>query len=206
LAERSGRRAVELALEGVRPSSILTREAFENAIHVLEALAGSTNALIHLVAIAGRVGIELTLEDFRRASDTPVLADIVPTGKYLMEDFFHAGGVQSVIHELLPLLHGDAMTVNGRTIAENARDAKATDADVIRPLDAPLQPRGAHSILRGSLAPDGAVIKRSAASPELLRHRGPAVVFEDIYDLAARIDDPDLDVGAESVLVLRNGG
>ena len=206
LAERSGRRAVELALEDVRPSSILTRPAFENAIRVLEALAGSTNALIHLIAIAGRVGVDLTLADFERAQDTPVLVNVEPTGAYLMEDFFNTGGVQTVVHELLPLLHGDMRTVNGRTIAQNAAGAMAADGEVIRPLGDPLQPRSAHVVLRGTLAPDGAVVKRSAASPGLLRHQGPAVVFEDVYDLDARIDDPDLDVTAESVLVLKNGG
>jgi dihydroxy-acid dehydratase len=206
LAERSGRRAVELALEGRRPSSLVTRESFENAIQVLEAIAGSTNAIIHLIAIAGRLGIELTLEDFRAVADTPVLANIEPTGAYLMEDFFQAGGVQAVVRELLPRLHGDAMTVNGRTVAENAARASSTNPDVVRPVADALQPRSAHAILYGSLAPDGAVIKRSAASPDLLRHRGPALVFQDIHDLAGRIDEPGLDVTADSVLVLRNGG
>ena len=206
LAERSGRRAVELANEGLRPSSILTREAFENAIRVLEALAGSTNALIHLIAIAGRVGVRLTLEDFQAAEGIPVLANIEPTGSYLMEDFYFAGGVQAVINELLPHLHGDAPTVNGRTIAQNAAESPSSNPDVIRPLNSPLQPRSSHVVLRGSLAPRGAVIKRSAASAHLLRHRGPALVFEDIYDLAARVDDPDLDISKDSVMILRNGG
>lgn len=205
-AERSGRRAVQLALEDLRPSTILTRAAFENAIRVLEAIAGSTNALIHLIALAGRVGVELRLDDFARAADTPVLVNVEPTGSYLMEDFFFAGGVQSVIHELLPLLHRDVITVSGKTLAENADSAKTTNPDVIRPLDQPLQSQSAHVVLRGSLAPDGAVIKRSAASEHLLRHRGRAVVFEDIYDLGARIDDPDLDVDESSILVLKNGG
>ena len=206
LAERSGRRAVELAQEDLRPSRILTRPAFENAIRVLEALAGSTNALIHLIAIAGRVGVRLTLEDFQAAENIPVLANIEPTGSYLMEDFFFAGGVQAVMNELLPHLHGDALTVNGRTVAENAKASPSSDADVIRPLGSPLQSQSAHVVLRGSLAPRGAVIKRSAASAHLLRHRGPALVFEDIYDLANRVDDPDLDVTKDSVMVLRNGG
>lgn len=205
-AERSGRRAVELALEDLRPSSILTRVAFENAIRVLEAIAGSTNALIHLVALAGRVGVRLELDDFSAAADTPVLVNVEPTGTYLMEDFFFAGGVQAVIHELLPLLHGEAATVNGQTVAENAKSARTSNPDVIRPLADPLQSQSAHVVLRGNLAPDGAVIKRSAASPHLLRHRGPAVVFENIYDLGERIDDPDLDVDESSVLVLKNGG
>ncbi len=206
LAERAGRRAVALAHDGTRPSSILTRKAFENAIRILEAIAGSTNALIHLIAIAGRVGVPLALDDFRAAEDTPVLVDVEPTGKYLMEDFFFAGGLQAVINELLPLLHPDAATVTGKTIAENASGVRTENPDVIRPFAEPLQPRSSHVVLQGSLAPDGAVLKRSAASPHLLRHRGPAVVFEDVHDLNARIDDPDLPVNAKSVLVLKNGG
>jgi dihydroxyacid dehydratase/phosphogluconate dehydratase len=148
----------------------------------------------------------LTLDDFAAAADTPVLVNVEPTGSYLMEDFFFAGGVQAVVHELLPMLHGNALTVNGKTVAENGAGAPSTNPEVILPLDSPLQPHSAHVVLRGSLAPDGAVIKRSAASGHLLRHRGPAVVFEDIYDLGERIDDPDLDVDASSVLVLKNGG
>jgi dihydroxy-acid dehydratase len=135
-----------------------------------------------------------------------VLADVEPTGKYLMEDFFLAGGARAVMHELLPLLDGDALTVTGRTLREEVQDAAPSDPDVIRPLDNPVFPSSAHVILRGSLAPDGAVLKRSAASPHLLRHRGPAVVFKDIHDLSARIDDPDLDVTGDSVLVLQCGG
>jgi dihydroxy-acid dehydratase len=206
LAERSGRRAVELARLGARPSAMLTQDAFLNALRVLEAIAGSTNAIIHLIAIAGRVGVDLTLEHFRAAADIPVLANIEPTGDYLMEDFFFAGGVQAVIHELLPLLQADAATVNGKTIGENARDSASTNHEVIRPIDDPLMPRSSHAILYGTLAPDGAVIKRSAASERLLRHRGPAVVFEDANDLNRRIDSPDLDVTENSVLVLKNGG
>jgi dihydroxy-acid dehydratase len=205
LAERSGRRAVELALEGSRPSSFVLRESFENAVRVLEAIGGSTNAIIHLTAMAGRLGIDLGLTDFHAAAGTPVLVNVEPTGTYLMEDFFQAGGVPAVIHELLPLLHGEMQTVNGRTLAENAA-THSLDADVIRPLDKPLQPDGAHAILWGSLAPRGAVIKCSAASASLLHHRGPAVVFEDVHDLNRRIDDPDLDASAESVFVLKNGG
>jgi L-arabonate dehydrase len=206
VAERSGRRAVELAREDLRPSQILTPAAFANTIRVLEALAGSTNALIHLVAVAGRVGIRLSLEDFRSAADTPVLANIEPTGRYLMEDFYLAGGVQALIAALLPLLDGDALTVNGRTIRENAGDARWVNADVIKPLDDPLMSTSAHVVLTGNLAPDGAVLKRSAASRKLLKHTGPAVVFQDIHHLNASIDDPSLDVTEDSVLVLKNGG
>ncbi len=167
LAERSGRRAVEMAqADGPRPSEILTRDAFENAITVLEAIAGSTNALVHLIAIAGRVGVDLRLDDFNRISKTtPVLANIEPTGAYLMEDFFNAGGVPAVGRELLGHLHTEARTVNGRTLGDNVRSALSQDADVIRPLENPLHGQGAHVVVRGSLAPEGAVVKRSAASP-----------------------------------------
>ncbi len=207
LAERSGRRAVELAYEDLRPSGILTREAFENAARVLEAIGGSTNALIHLIAIAGRVGVSFSLDDFDVAGrTTPVLVNVEPTGEYLMDDFFNAGGVPSVVHELLPLLNTGALTVNGRTIGENAVAAESSNHLVIRSLQDPLHTIGAHAILRGSLAPDGAVLKRSAASPRLLHHRGPALAFKDVYDLARRIDDPDLPVTPESVLVLKQGG
>jgi dihydroxy-acid dehydratase len=206
LAERSGRRAVEMAHEGLRPSTILTKEAFENAIYVLEAIGGSTNAIIHLIALAGRLGVPLSLDDFAAAADTPVLVNVEPSGTYLMDDFYYAGGVQAVINEVLPLLHSDAITVNGKTIGENASGAHSSNEEVIRPLSNPLSERSAHVILRGSLAPDGAVLKRSAASPHLLQHSGPAVVFEDVFDLAARIDDPSLEVDENSVLILKNGG
>jgi dihydroxy-acid dehydratase len=207
LAERSGARAVDMArADDPRPSSILTADAFHNAICVLEALGGSTNALIHLIAIAGRVGIRLTLDDFQAAAHVPVLANVQPTGEHLMEDFFFAGGVPALMRELLPLLRGDALCVNGHRVHENVAGAAIADLDIIRPLATPLLAESAHAVLRGSLAPLGAVVKRSAASPHLLRHRGPAVVFEDVHDLNARIDDPDLDVTPDSVLVLRNGG
>jgi L-arabonate dehydrase len=206
LAERSGRRAVGLATEDLRPSRILTPGAFKNAIELLEAIGGSTNAIIHLIALGGRVGIRVTLEDFAAVAQTPVLADVEPTGKYLMEDFFLAGGARAVMRELLPMLEADALTVTGRTLREEVESAESTDPEVIRSLDNPVFPASAHAVLWGSLAPDGAVLKRSAASPQLLRHRGPAVVFSDVYDLSARIDDPDLDVTPDSVLVLQNGG
>jgi dihydroxy-acid dehydratase len=206
LAERSGRRAVEMAREDLRPSAILTPAAFQNAIHVLEAIGGSTNAIIHLTALGGRVGVRVTLDDFAAAAGTPVLADVEPTGKYLMEDFFLAGGARALMRELLPLLDGDALTVTGRTLRAEVEDAEPADPDVIRPLGNPVFASSAHVILKGSLAPEGAVLKRSAASPHLLCHRGPAVVFKDIHDLSERIDAPDLDVTADSVLVLQNGG
>src|SRR5919197_1208641 len=194
LAESSGRCAVELALRGgPRPSDILTAKAFDNAIRSDMAIGGSTNAIIHLVALAGRVGVPLPLARFDELSrTTPFLVNVRPSGKYLMEDFFYAGGLPAVLKELLPLLHGDALTVNGRTLADNVRDARCWHEDVIRPLGMPISAEGGTVILRGNLCPDGAVLKQSAASPHLLTHRGRAVVFEDHADLHRRIDDPAL--------------
>jgi dihydroxy-acid dehydratase len=206
-AEATGRRAVELARKGPRPSQILTVEAFDNAITLLQAIGGSTNAVIHLLALAGRVGVALSLERFDQISRrTPVLANVRPSGEYLVEHLYRAGGVPALLKQLEPLLHGGALTVTGRTLAEGFAHAEVLDRSVIAAFDTPLAHEGGIAVLRGSLAPDGAVIKRSAASPSLLRHRGPAVVFEDVYDVAARIDDPSLDVGPDSVLVLRNSG
>jgi dihydroxy-acid dehydratase len=206
-AEATGARAVELAREGPPPSRVLTAEAFDNAITVLMAIGGSTNAVLHLLALAGRVGVALGLDRFHELSTrTPLLTNVRPSGEHLVEQLHRAGGIGAVLHELAPLLHGDAVTVTGRTLADGFEHAQALDRDVIAQLDAPFAGEGGIAVLRGSLAPDGALLKRSAASPALLRHRGPAVVFEDIYDLAARIDDPDLPVGPESVLVLRNSG
>jgi dihydroxy-acid dehydratase len=207
LAVHAGRRIVALAQEGIRPSRILTRAAFENAITLLCALGGSTNAVVHLPAIAGRAGIDLPLSLFDDISRrTPVIANMRPAGTYQMEELFEAGGIPAVLHELLPLLHGDALTVTGRTLAENIAEAQSEDRDVIRPFSAPLQQEGGLAILHGNLAPDGAVIKHAAASPHLLRHRGRAIVFRDMADLRARIDAPDLDVTKEDVLVLQNVG
>ncbi|SFO17081.1 MULTISPECIES: IlvD/Edd family dehydratase [Actinomadura] len=214
LAEASGRRAVALAREGTRPSRILTPGAFDNAITTLLAVGGSTNAVVHLLALAGRAGVALTLDRFHELSErTPLLVDVRPAGEHLVEDLFHAGGIPAVLRELRPLLALDALTVNGRTIGENVAryggdgdPARYGGEDVIAPLDRPYQPPGGLAVVRGSLAPGGAVVKCSAASPELLRHTGPAVVFDGMTDLAARIDDPDLDVTADSVLVLRNAG
>ena len=206
-AEATGRRAVELVREDLKPSRILTREAFDNAITVLMAIGGSTNAVIHLIAIAGRAGINLTLEDFHRiGAHTPVLANVRPSGEHLTGDLYRAGGVPALMKELSGLLHGDAVTVGGAIVAANIATAEVADRDVIATLAAPVNPAGAIAILGGNLAPGGAVIKRSAATESLLRHRGQAVVFEDIYDLGRRIDDPDLDVDADSVLVLKNAG
>jgi dihydroxy-acid dehydratase len=207
LAEQSGRRIVALAQANLRPSSIVTRHSFENAITLLAALGGSTNAVVHLPAIAGRLGIDLPLDLFDQISRrTPLIANLRPSGQYQMEDLHFAGGIPAVLKELLPLLHGAALTVTGRTLAENVAGIEIHDRAVIRPLDDPIQPEGGLAILRGNLAPDGAVIKHVAATPALLRHRGRALVFRDFEDVRARIDDPDLDVTPDSVLVLQNSG
>jgi len=206
-AEATGARAVELAREGTAPAEILTAEAFDNAITVLMAIGGSTNAVIHLLALAGRVGVPLTLDRFHELSQrTPLLANVSPSGEHLVGELHRAGGIGAVLSELAPLLHGGAPTVTGRSLAEGFAGATVLDRDVIASLDAPRAAAGGIAVVRGSLAPDGALVKRSAASPELLSHRGPAVVFEDVYDVAGRIDDPALDVGPDSVLVLRNAG
>ncbi len=207
VAEASGRRAVALALEGLRPSQILTSGAFDNAITLLMALGGSTNAVIHLLALAGRVGVDLRLERFNEISkQTPVLANIRPSGDYLFEDFHRAGGVPALLKELSPLLHLDHKGVAGLTIQEVIAKEGTLNPDVIARFDSPRHQEGAITVLQGSLAPDGAIIKRSAASPALLRHRGKAVSFENFDDMASRFDDPSLDVGADSVLVLKNVG
>jgi dihydroxy-acid dehydratase len=206
-AEATGLRAVELAREGLRPSQILTPEAFDNAIAVLMAIGGGTNAVIHLLALAGRVGVPLTLERFDEISrQIPMLANIRPSGEHLVEQLHRAGGVPALLKELEHRLRGEAMTVTGRALTDGFAQAEVLDRSVIASIDEPLAPEGGIAVLRGSLAPDGAVIKQSAASPSLLRHRGPAVVFEDVYDVQARIDDPALEVEPDSVLVLRNSG
>ena len=207
LAEMSGRRIMEMVREDLKPSKILTREAFDNAIRTGMAIGGSTNAIIHLLALAGRAGVELALTRFDELSrTTPMLLNVRPSGKYLMEDFFYAGGLPAVLKELLPLLHGDALTVTGKSIAANNEAAVNYNPDVIRTLAMPILNEGGTAILTGNLCPNGAVLKQSAASPHLLTHRGRAVVFEDHADLHARIDDPDLNVDETSVLVLKRAG
>lgn len=206
LAEASGRRAVEMVFEDLKPSRILTREAFENAIRTDMAIGGSTNAVVHLLAIAGRAGVELSLDDFDRISrETPYIANVKPSGQFLMEDFYYAGGLPCVIKELLPLLHGDALTVSGRTMAHEVRDVEIRNRELIRTLAQPLNPEGGTAILYGNLAPNGAVIKQTAASAHLLRHRGKALVFDRYETLRAQIDD-DLDVDENTVMVLQNAG
>ena len=208
LAEESGRLAVEMALaRGPKPSEILTAAAFDNAIRTDMAVGGSTNAIVHLVALAGRVGVALPLQRFDDLSrSTPLLVNVRPSGKYLMEDFYYAGGLPAVLKELLPLLHDRARGVNGRTLGDNVRDAVCHNPDVIRPLGMPLAPEGGTVILTGNLCPGGAVLKQSAASAHLLTHRGRAVVFEDALDLERRIDDPTLVIDETSVLVLKQSG
>ena len=207
IAESSGRRAVELVREDLRPSRIMTRQALENAITVDMAIGGSTNAVVHLLAIAGRLGIDLHLDDFDAISRrTPYLANIKPSGAFLMEDLFYAGGIPAIMRELLPKLHGDCVTVTGKTIRKNVESAECNNREVIRTLSEPLHPEGGTIVLRGNLAPDGAVLKQTAASPRLLRHRGPAYVFENNEQMLAEIDREDLPVTADSVLVMKNAG
>lgn len=206
-AQLTGREIVRVARDDLRPSRVLTRDSFENAITLLAALGGSTNAVIHLVAIAGRADIDLPLELFDEISArTPLVANMKPIGRYQMQSLYNAGGIPAVLKTILPLLHGDALTVTGHSLAKNLEDATVLNADVIRTLDDPLEAHGGLAVIRGNLAPDGAVIKHAAASPDLLQHRGKAVVFEGVDDLASRIDDEDLEVDASSVLVLRNCG
>ncbi|MEN7531454.1 IlvD/Edd family dehydratase [Cupriavidus sp. 2SB] len=210
LAHMSGIRIVEMALEGLCLSKVLTREAFENAIRTNAAIGGSTNAVIHLKAIAGRMGVPLELEDWTRIGrDTPTIVDLQPSGRFLMEEFYYAGGLPAVLRRLgeaglLP--NPDALTVNGRSLWDNVREAPNFNDEVIRPLDQPLIADGGIRVLRGNLAPRGAVLKPSAATPELLKHRGRAVVFENLEHYKARIVDESLDVDADSILVMKNCG
>jgi L-arabonate dehydrase len=209
LAHIAGRRIVSLIREDVRLSQILTRSAFENAIRVNGAIGGSTNAVIHLLAIAGRVGVPVSLGDWDALGrDVPTLVDLKPSGRFLMEDFHYAGGLPALIRTLgeQGKIHRDAMTVNGKTIWENCEKAPQWNPEVIRPVDRPLAESGGIAVLRGNLAPNGAVLKPSAASPHLMKHRGRAIVFDTIEEYKARIDDPALPVEPSSVLVLRNSG
>ena len=207
LAHTTGNRIVELVRQDVRLSQLLTREAFENGILMHAACGGSTNAVVHLLALAGRVGVSLDLHDFDRIGrETPLLVNLMPSGRYLMEEFDAAGGVPAVMHELGPLMRRDAMTASGRTIGEIADAAQVWTREVIGTRDEPIGPSSGVWVLRGNLCPDGAIMKPSAATPALLTHRGRAVVFEDIEDYHARIDDPDLEVDASSVLVLKGCG
>lgn len=206
-AHASGRLAVELVSSGRTPSQVLSTGSFRNAIVALAAIGGSTNAVVHLLAIAGRAGVPLTLDDFDAiGADVPLLADLAPAGKHLMDDLYRAGGLLAVLREVSDLLDPDALTVTGRPLASHLGEARIWDETVIRPRSAPLLEKAGIAVLRGSLAPGGAVIKPAAATKELLIHRGPAVVFDSIEDMRARLDDPALDVTEDSVLVLRGCG
>lgn len=203
----TGRLAVEMVRADRRPSTFLTAASFHNAIVALAAVGGSTNAVVHLLAIAGRLGIDLTVDDFDRiGSHVPVLVDLLPAGRFLMDDLHRAGGLSAVLNEVRDLLDPTALTVTGRPLVDHLTDATVWDREVIRPRDAPLVAEGGIAVLRGNLAPRGALIKPAAASVHLLQHRGPAVVFDSVEDFHARIDDPDLAVTADSVLVLRGCG
>jgi dihydroxy-acid dehydratase len=208
MATLTGKRIVEMVWEDLKPRDFLSRGSFDNAITTLMAMGGSTNAIVHLVAMAGRAGLPFPLERYNEISArTPVIANVRPSGKqYLMEDFYYAGGLRALLAELKDLLDLSAQTVNGRTLGENLEGAKVWNRDVILPREKALLASGGIVMLRGTLAPDGAVIKASAATPRLLKHTGRAVVFEDYNDMAARIDRDDLEVDADCVLVLKNAG
>ena len=207
LSEMAGRQIIELVRQDIRPSQIMTREAFENGIRTLHALGGSTNAVIHLTAIAGRLGIDLPGTLFDELSrTTPFLINLKPSGQFLMEDFHNAGGVGALLREMTPLLHTDCITTTGQTLGQNIARAINYDRDVIRSVENPMNAEGGLAVLTGSLAPTGALIKPTAASESLMTHEGRAIVFEDHDDLFARIDDPDLDVAPQDVLVMRSSG
>jgi dihydroxy-acid dehydratase len=207
LAHMVGRRIVGMVREDLKMSKVLTRENFENAIMVNGAIGGSTNAVIHLIALAGRMGIDITLADWDRLGrDIPCLVNLMPSGQYLMEDFYYAGGVPVVIKELAHKINKNARSVNGSTTWENNKDAKCWNRKVIFPFDKPFKKNGGIAVLGGNLAPDGAILKPSAASPKLMKHRGRAVVFESIEDYHARIDDPKLDIDETCVMVLKYCG
>lgn len=208
VAEESGRQAVEMARQRLTIDQILTDKAFENAMRVLLSIGGSTNGIVHLTAMAGRMGYDIDLDALdRMGRETPVLLDLKPSGEHYMEDFHHAGGMATLMRELKPLLHLDAMTVTGRTLGEEIdRAGPPFNQDVVRPFNQPIYPQGGIAVLRGNLAPGGAIIKQSAANPDLMEHEGRAVVFENLEDLANRIDLPDLDVTDQDILVLKHIG
>ena len=207
MASLTGRRIVDMVWEDLKPSDILSQRSFDNAIKVLIALGGSTNALIHVIALAGRAGIQIPLERFEEIGrETPYLVNMRPSGKYLMEDFYYAGGLVALLEGMRSLLEVDVPTCTGKTLGENIAGARIHDEDVIHTPDDPMQAEGGLIVLRGNLAPDGAVIKSTAADPKLLKHSGRAMVFDDYNDMASRLENPDLDVDADSVLILRNAG
>ncbi|MGK0186040.1 MAG: dihydroxy-acid dehydratase [Verrucomicrobiales bacterium] len=207
MATQAGRQAVENVWNDLKPSQVLTRDAVENGIIIDMAIGGSTNAIVHIVAMAGRAGIKVELSEFDTISQrTPLLADIRPAGRFLMEDFYLGGGLRALMNQIPDLLHVDCLTVNGRTLGENIAGAEIYNEQVVRPRTNPCAPSGGTAVLNGNLAPDGAVIKAAAATPELLTHTGSAVVFKDYNDMAARIDDPELSVTKDSVIVLQSAG
>src|SRR5262245_43790493 len=207
MAAACGRRIVEMIWEDLKPRDILTRKSVENALVIHSALAGSTNAMVHLVAMARRAGVPIDLKDFDEvASRVPVIVNLRPSGKWLMEEFHIAGGTRALLSRLKPMLHLDARTVAGGTMAEAIGDAQVYDDDVIRPLNDPIAASGGTAILYGNLAPDGCVIKPPAADPKLLQHTGPALVFDSYDDMKKAVDDLDLDVTPDHVMVLRNAG
>ncbi|VDH08029.1 IlvD/Edd family dehydratase [Bordetella trematum] len=208
IAEQTGRQAVSLAGGALTPQHILTPKAFENALRVLLAIGGSTNGIVHLTAIAGRLGIDVDLDAFDRiGKETPVLVDLKPSGQHYMEDFHKAGGMRALLRELRPLLHLDVMTITGRTLGQELDAAPAAfGQDVIRPLARPIYAQGGIAVLRGNLAPGGAIIKQSAASPALMEHEGRAVVFENLEDMTRRVDDEALDIGPDDIMVLKQIG
>ncbi|MBX3239206.1 MAG: dihydroxy-acid dehydratase [Chitinophagaceae bacterium] len=207
LAQLSGLRIVEMVRENLKPSDILVRKAFENSIRVNAAIGGSTNFVLHLLAVAGRVGVDLDLKDFDELSaNIPLLANLQPSGEYFMEDLYYAGGLPAVMKELLPFLHKEALTVNGKTVEQNCANVECYDRSVVATTDAPFNDISGIVVLKGNICEEGAVLKPSAASPHLMKHTGRAVVFEDIEDYKNRIDDPDLDIDENSVMVLKNVG
>ncbi len=207
ISQLSGRRIVEMVKEDLTLSKILTREAFENAIMINAAIGGSTNFVIHLLAIAGRIGVELNMEDFDKFSQNiPLLANLQPSGSFFMEDLYYAGGLPAVIKEMKNVLHNDALTVNGKGIGANSESAEVFDRNIVGTMEVPFKESSGIAVVRGNLAPNGAVIKPSAATPALMTHRGKAVVFETIEDYHARIEDPDLDIDEHSIMVLKNVG
>jgi dihydroxy-acid dehydratase len=207
MASYTGRRIVDMVWEDLKPGDILSERVFDNAIKILMALGGSTNGLIHVIALAGRAGIEIPLERFEEIGrKTPYLVNMRPSGKYLMEDFYYAGGLSALLEGMRDLLDLDVPTCTGKTLGENIAGAKIHNSDVIHTPDDPMQAEGGLIVVRGNLAPDGAVIKTTAADPELLQHAGRAMVFDDYNDMAARLEDPGLDVDADSILILRNSG
>jgi dihydroxy-acid dehydratase len=207
MAEAAGRQIVELVKANIRPSDILTRHAFENAIRVLHAISGSTNAVIHLIAIAGRIGVDLPLSLFDDLSrDTPWLVNLKPAGQFMMEDFYYAGGLPAMMTEIRDLLHLDALTASGKTVRDNIARASIVNREVIAGRDRPYRADGGLVVLRGNICPNGAILKQAAATDRLLQHEGRAVVFEDFEDLHRRVDDPHLDIDENSVMVLKNAG